>query len=499
MTLLNRTHFPGRQYPDRAIQFGAGNFMRAFIDWQLDVLNEHTALDAGVVVIRSIGGSHADGQASELNQQQGLYTTLIQGLDEQGQVVRSQRLIRCVNREIHAGDAFDEVLELARNPDVRWVFSNTTEAGIRFEPADSLQDQPPASFPAKLTRLLWERFQCFEGASDMGWVILPCELIDYNGDALKALVLRYAEQWQLPVSFSQWLEHSNTFCSTLVDRIVTGFPREQKAALRDELGYDDPLLVAAEHFHLLVIQGPQWLEQALCLDVLRDRQARGEIDCPRLNIHIVDDIAPYKERKVAILNGAHTAMVPVAYLSGLDTVGEAMSDEQICAFVEQLLQQEVIPVLSLPQAELQAFAADVLNRFRNPFIRHQLLSIALNGMTKFATRLLPTLLASQRQQGQWPRHITFSLAALLAFYRGKRDGQGYALQDDQRWLTFYTAAWQQHADGELSIYELVHQVLADQQHWQQDLSALPGLVACVSDQLEQIITVGMRAALPRQE
>ncbi|WP_315708517.1 tagaturonate reductase [Brenneria uluponensis] len=479
MQTLNRRDFPGRHYPDRVIQFGEGNFLRAFIDWQLDLLNEHTDLDAGVVVVRPIDTDFPPA----LDTQDGLYTTIIRGLNEQGDAVREPRLIRSVNREINVYRQFDEYLALAHDANIRFVFSNTTEAGISYHAEDRLTDTPPASFPAKLTRLLYERFNHFAGAADKGWILLPCELIDYNGVALKELVLRYAKQWELPAAFTVWLNEHNTFCSTLVDRIVTGYPRAEVEALQQELGYQDTFLDTAEYFYLFVIQGPQWLAEELRLNKLN------------LNVRIVDDIKPYKERKVAILNGAHTALVPVAFLAGLDTVGEAMNDAQIGKFVERTIAEEIVPVLDLPHDELMSFAQAVLSRFRNPFIQHQLLSIALNGMTKFRTRILPQLLAYRERNGELPHRLTFALAALIAFYRGERNGESYPLQDDAQWLEHYQALWGGVKDNTTTLAQVVTAVLGNAQHWEQDLTNVPGLVEQVTEQLQSIVERGMRAAL----
>lgn len=479
MQALNRRDFPGRSHPDKIIQFGEGNFLRAFVDWQIDLLNEHTDLNAGIVVIRPIDSDFPP----SLSTQDGLYTAVIRGLNEQGERVRESRLIRSVNREINIYRQFDEYLALARDPNIRFMFSNTTEAGIAWNEADQFSDAPPSSFPAKLTRLLFERFEHFAGAADKGWVLLPCELIDYNGEALRELVLRYASHWQLPAAFTQWLTENNTFCSTLVDRIVTGYPRDEVAALQAELGYQDSFLDTAEYFYLFVIQGPKELAQELRLDKLD------------LNVLIVDDIKPYKERKVAILNGAHTALVPVAYLSGLDTVGQTMDDAQISRFVEKTMTEEIVPVLNLPKDELLSFSQAVLSRFRNPFIQHQLLSIALNGMTKFRTRILPQLLTYQQQQGKLPPRLTFALAALIAFYRGERDGQTYPLQDDAHWLERYSTLWNGVKNGDIALAELVNGVLSDATHWGQDLTAVPQLANQVTEQLQTILDRGMRAAV----
>ena len=462
MKTLNRRDFPGAQYPDRIIQFGEGNFLRAFVDWQIDLLNEHTDLNAGIVVVRPI----ATDFPPSLNTQDGLYTTIIRGLNEQGEAVSDARLIRSVNREISAYADFDAFLRLAHNPEMRFVFSNTTEAGISYHAGDRFDDAPPVSYPAKLTRLLFERYQHFAGAADKGWVIIPCELIDYNGEALQALVLRYASEWELPQAFITWLTSAN-----------------EVEALEAQTGYKDAFLDTAEHFYLFVIQGPASLEAELRLDKLP------------LNVRIVDDIKPYKERKVAILNGAHTALVPVAFQAGIDTVGEAMNDAEICAFVEKAIYDEIIPVLDLPRDELVSFASAVTGRFRNPYIKHQLLSIALNGMTKYRTRILPQLLAGQKAHGALPPRLTFALAALIAFYRGERDGESYPVQDDADWISRYQTLWARHRDGQMSTRELVTAVLSVADHWQQDLSQIPGLVELVTADLDAILTCGMRDAV----
>ncbi|WP_194205942.1 tagaturonate reductase [Superficieibacter sp. 1612_C1] len=479
MKTLNRRDFPGANYPERIIQFGEGNFLRAFIDWQVDLLNENTDLNAGVVIVRPIKSDFPP----SLSTQDGLYTTIIRGLNEQGEAVSDARLIRSVNREISVYAQYDEFLKLAHNPEMRFVFSNTTEAGISYHAGDKFDDAPAVSYPAKLTRLLFERFSHFNGAADKGWIIIPCELIDYNGEALQELVLRYAQEWALPAEFTTWLNEANAFCSTLVDRIVTGYPRDEVAQLEADLGYKDGFLDTAEHFYLFVIQGPKSLASELRLDKYP------------LNVLIVDDIKPYKERKVAILNGAHTALVPVAWQAGLDTVGEAMNDRDICAFVEKAIYEEIIPVLDLPRDELESFASAVTGRFRNPYIKHQLLSIALNGMTKYRTRILPQLLAGQNTSGKLPARLTFALAALIAFYRGERNGETYPVQDDAHWLESYQQLWAKHRDQQITTSELVTTVLSVSEHWEQDLTQVPGLVEQVTADLDAILSKGMREAV----
>ncbi|QGY30645.1 tagaturonate reductase [Pantoea cypripedii] len=478
MQRLNRHDFPGAHYTDRVIQFGEGNFLRAFIDWQLDWLNEHQGTDAGVVVVRPRNREVKD----SLNQQDGLYTTLIRGLNAAGEQVSETRLIRSLNREIQPYQQFDDFLALARAPQMRFVFSNTTEAGIAFAEQDQLDDAPASSFPGKLTQLLWARYLHFAGAADKGWLIVPCELIDYNGDTLRELVLRYAGHWQLPEAFTLWVQQHCAFYNTLVDRIVTGFPTDADA-IAAHLGYEDRFLVAGEVYYQFVIQGPDALAQELQLAALAPE------------VRLVDDITPYKAQKVAILNGAHTAMVPVAFQAGLESVGEAMEDAQIASFVDGLLREEVIPTLDLPPVELHAFADAVQRRFRNPFIRHALLSIALNGMTKFRTRILPQLLLAQQKQDSWPPRLTFAFAALLAFYRGKQGDKSWPLQDDAHWLQRYAELWPALEADQQTPEQLVRTVLSDASHWGEDLTRQPGLVAAVSHHLQNIIVHGMRTAL----
>ena len=481
---LNKSTVETVGRPVRILQFGEGNFLRAFVDWQIDIANEKGVMDAGVAVCQPIIDPERKvlGMIDLMHRQDNMYHVYLEGIENK----RPKKDVRLVKSIM---DSFNPYVDYAKyeayflSPELKITISNTTEAGISYHAGDRFDDAPPVSYPAKLTRLLFERYQHFAGAADKGWVIIPCELIDYNGEALQALVLRYASEWELPQAFITWLTSANTFCSTLVDRIVTGYPRDEVAALEAQTGYKDAFLDTAEHFYLFVIQGPASLEAELRLDKLP------------LNVRIVDDIKPYKERKVAILNGAHTALVPVAFQAGIDTVGEAMNDAEICAFVEKAIYDEIIPVLDLPRDELVSFASAVTGRFRNPYIKHQLLSIALNGMTKYRTRILPQLLAGQKAQGVLPPRLTFALAALIAFYRGERDGESYPVQDDADWISRYQTLWARHRDGQMSTRELVTAVLSVADHWQQDLSQTPGLVELVTADLDAILTCGMRDAV----
>lgn len=410
MPRLDATFLNSRPRPTpRIVQFGEGNFLRAFFDWKVDRLNDATGGDWGVVVVRPIDG----GMPASLNEQDGVYTTLIRGMDEEGREVAEPRLIACLRREIPAYGDWGGVLALARDPNIQLVVSNTTEAGIAYDAACRFDDAPPASFPAKITRFLWERWSALGKTQAPGLQFMPCELIDHNADNLRACVLKHAADWQLDAGFVAWIDTANAFYNTLVDRIVTGYPKAEIAELTDELGYADTFVVAAELFHLLVVERKNGTPPFVL--------PLAEHDAGTL---VVADAGPYKERKVGILNGAHTGLCPLALLAGVETVSETVKDTAVAKFVNGMLEDEVLPFLSLPQTELQAFAASVLRRFANPFIRHLWSDISLNGIAKFKTRNLPRLLAYQDRNGTPPKRMTLSLAAWLAFYLGRFEAAG---------------------------------------------------------------------------
>jgi len=460
--------------PIKFLQFGQGNFMRGFFDWQVDLLNERSGLNAGVVVVRPRGGSGSP----LLDVQDGLFTTVVRGLDEVGQPVSTCRTISCVQREINPVSMYGDYLELASLPELRFIVSNTTEAGIVTNDSDAFDDAPPSSFPAKLARLLFDRYAYFEGDRTKGVVLLPCELIEQNGPALKAAVLHFARLWQLEAGFADWLENACVFCSTLVDRIVTGYPQDA-AAIEAELGYRDQFMVAAEYYYLFVIEGPASLDDEL------------KLAGANLNILLVDDITPYKKRKVGILNGGHTALVPVALLAGLETVGEAVNDAQVGGYLTDTLAQEIIPALPLAQDELQQFARDVLLRFRNPYIQHRLASIALNSWSKFAARIAPQLLGYVELHGRLPQRLVLALAATMRLYRG----DVVALSDDAASLTWFRQNWADVDAGRLSLQQLAQDWLAQENVWSRDLNAVPGLTQAVATALQDIASQGMRGAL----
>jgi len=466
--------------PIKILQFGQGNFMRGFFDWQIDLLNERSGLDAGVVVVRPRGSKPGSAGAPLLDTQDGLFTVLVRGLNEAGQPVKAYRTVECVQREIDPGTSYADYLALAANPDLRFVVSNTTEAGIAVNETDRFDDAPPSTFPAKLTQLMFRRYQAFEGAQDKGLVLLPCELIDRNGPALKAAVLHFAKLWSLEDGFAQWIDEACTFCSTLVDRIVTGYPSGDAETIKEELGYDDPFLVAAEYYYLFVIQGPSWVGDEL------------KLEGANLNVKLVDDITPYKKRKVGILNGGHTTLVPVALLAGLEAVGPAVDDSGVGPYLAAAISDEIIPALEMDRKALEAFAADVLLRFRNPSIHHRLASIALNSWSKFAARVMPQLVRyAELNAGRLPRRLVLALAATMVLYRGDL----IELSDDAANLDWFRQSWPKVDSGEWSMAQLASGWLANAKLWGRDLNEVPGLTYAVTVALEQIRKRGIRELL----
>ncbi|MEO0472175.1 MAG: tagaturonate reductase [Bacteroidota bacterium] len=476
MKPLRRTSPP--IYTNRILQFGEGNFLRAFADWMVHEMNRKADFDAGVVVVQPI----ADGLIDLLNEQGGLYTLYQNGI-KNGEVVSEHKLIDCIQQAINPYEDYGAFLGQAENPDLRFVISNTTEAGISYHESDQLTDQPQQSFPGKLTAFLYRRYQAFEGASDKGLIHIPCELIKHNGEKLKTLILQYAEEWALGDDFVNWLNDHNVFCNTLVDRIVPGYPKDRMEAIQAELGYDDKLVTEGEQFHLWVIEGPAMVQEEF-----------PATQCG-LNVIFTDDMTPYRTRKVRILNGAHTSMVPVGYLYGIDTVREAVEDAIVGQFIQEAIFTEICPTLDLPPDELRTFANDVLDRFRNPYLQHALISISLNSVSKWKTRVLPSVLMYIKRKNEIPPRLCFSLAALLAFYRADRNGAPIPLKDDQAVLAYFEKQWGLYDSGSLSLQVLVQDVLSKTEFWEQDLTQLQSFSETITADLALILSKGMKESL----
>ncbi|MES2390735.1 MAG: tagaturonate reductase [Acidobacteriota bacterium] len=474
--------------PERVLQFGEGNFLRGFVDWMVDGMNRKGLFNGRVVVVQPI----AQGLVEKLNAQDGAYTLLMRGIED-GAVVEREELIASVSRGINPYTDWAGYLWCARNPELRFIVSNTTEAGIAFNAEDRITDKPPVSFPGKLTLFLLERYLAFGGDATKGCVVLPCELIERNGDALKAAVLATAKRWALEAEFVAWIESANTFTNTLVDRIVTGYPKNEAEELEERLGYRDELLDSSEVFHLWVIEGPAWLAKELPL---------AEAG---FNVIVTDNMKPYRDRKVGILNGAHTGTVLAAYLAGFDYVGDLMKDAQISGFMKRMIQEEVIPTLTLPKAELEQFAEAVYERFSNPFIRHAVLDISLNSISKFKARVLPSLERSVAQRGVLPKRLTFALAALIAFYRGtsvedgaligRRGEESYLIRDNVAILETMAGLWRTFDGSEGGSRALTDNVLGQVDWWGKDLREISGLAEETARLVDAIVERGVRAAM----
>lgn len=476
METLSRKLFNKPSRKIRIMQFGEGNFLRAFIEWILQDLNDKGAISSDVAVVQPM----PFGRVKELADQDGLYTLRLEGIDK-GEKVKTSRVIDIIGDCVNPFTQYEHFLSYGESEDLQVIISNTTEAGIAFDPTDTDFTQCPKSFPGKLLALLKRRYDRFDGDMSKGLAIIPCELIDNNGDELYKCLTRLAEHNGMDKDFIKWMQTANHFTSTLVDRIVPGYPRNEIDAIREEVGYVDNNVVKGEIFHLWVLKKEPFVQKVL------------PADSTGLNVIFADSIKPYKQRKVKILNGSHTAMVPVAYLCGIDTVGEAVNDPVIGKFVRDFIFDEVNPTIDLPQDQMTAFANSVIERYQNPFIRHELMSIALNSTTKFKTRLLPTLTDYVRITGNLPKHLLFSFAAIVEFHKGKRGDEDIALKDDSALLAHWAKLWAEF-DGD--YLKLAEKALAWTEAWEMDMNAIhPDITATVAEYLKDIDTNGMKKAV----
>jgi tagaturonate reductase len=461
---LTRANVSSKAYPAKVLQFGDGNFLRGFADWIIDIMNERVNFNGSVQIVRPL----RKGSSGKADNQEGLYHVALMGLKD-GKMISETRLITCISGFIDPYESRDKFLKAAENPHLKLVVSNTTESGITFNSGDQDLEQVPDSFPGKVTALLYHRYNAFKGDRSKGLAFLPCELIEKNGDALKSIVLQYSTYWQLPSSFAQWVNECNTFCNTLVDRIVPGFPKDSISEIQIKTGFEDTQVVSAEPFHLWAIEAPEEVQR------LFPAHKTG------LSIKYVKDLSPYRTQKVRILNGAHTALTPVAYLRGLRTVRESVEDVYCGAFLKKAIFEEIIPTLDSPQEELNQFAKDVLERFQNPFIRHELKSIALNSISKFRVRVLPSILEYKRRTGKLPTNLILSFASMIRFYKGEWDNEKLPVNDSPEVVTFFTDAWKRN-----NASDIANSVLANDSLWGDDLTKLEGMVESVRHSLEEI-------------
>lgn len=431
------------------IQFGTGNFLRGFADYFVDEMNKLGLYHGKIAVVSPTNSKTVE----VLNDQHCIYNLYLRGI-ENGKNICMHTEIHSVSRAINPYLDFESYIALAHNPDFRFIISNTTEAGIEYVPDNKFDDRPAKSFPAKLTQLLYERFN----AGLNGFVILACELIEKNGEELEKCVLSYAEKWRLGKDFYNWIISQNTFCNTLVDRIVTGYPKDEAEILCPKNGYTDKLLDTAELYHLWVIEG----------------DFEDELPLRRAGFNVVwtDNVSPYKKRKVRVLNGAHTSMVFPALLCGLETVGECLNDKLISEYLKANLFKYIVPVIGENEDNIN-FANAVLERFANPFIKHRLTSISLNSVSKFSVRVLPSIIDYKDIYGSYPKALVFSLVCLVEYYKT------YTPQDNETVIKYIK-------DNDIKS------IISNADLWGRDLSDMLDIAL---ESADKIHTVGIGAAI----
>ncbi|MDQ0202746.1 tagaturonate reductase [Pectinatus haikarae] len=474
--------------PEKIIQFGEGNFLRCFIGWMIDRLNKKNIFNGRIVAVQPTPHGRVIGK---LNAQDGLYTTVLRGV-QNGATVNEKEIITSVSRGINPYTDWQKVLKCAEDPAIEYVFSNTTEAGLSYNNEDKAEMTPPQSFPGKLTLYLYHRYRYYNGAADKGMYIIPCELLEDNGILLKKLIMKYARQWNLPASFCEWLNEHNKFYNTLVDRVVSGYPKDEAEEFNKELGYADELLVCGEPFHFFAIEGDDCLKEKLPL------QKVG------LNVAVESDITKYRQRKVRLLNGGHTANVPAAFLAGLDTVAEMMQDKTAGRFACHTIREIILPSVDMDKKMLEDFAEAVIERFQNPFIKHYLLSILLNSTSKFKIRVLPSLLDYHRKFGEFPQELLFAFAAYIFVYKpvrvdknhlyGLRDGIEYELTDDEENIIKLDAAWKLYNGTPEGAEATAAAVIEDVVLWDADLAEL-NIVQSVGAYLYRLDKEGSRSVM----
>lgn len=482
MELLNKKISKAEDRPVKVLQFGEGNFLRGFVDYMIDAANEKAMFDGSIVLVKPINF----GNLQMFHDQECQYTLSLRGRVD-GKETVTNRIITSVSDAVDSYNEYEKYSDYAKLDTLRFIVSNTTEAGIVLDETDRFELRPPNTYPGKLTKFLFERFEHFEGAMDKGLIILPVELIDDNGIELKRCVLELAKIWNLGDAFTHWMNQACVFCSTLVDRIITGYPREEAEAMCKEFGYQDHLIDTGEPFGLWVIESK--------------KEIKDEFPLHKAGMPVIftDNQKPYKQRKVRILNGAHTSFVLASYLAGNDLVLESMNDKVVKNFMLDTIYKEVIPTLTLPKAELKEFAGAVIDRFNNPFIKHELLAISLNSVSKWRARCMPSFTGYIDKFNELPKHLTFSLAALMAFYTGTEIRAGalighrgeteYQVKDDQAVLEFFVA------NSSKDTKEFVQAFLSNTEFFGIGLTSYAGVVDAVTEYLTEIRTNGMREAL----
>ena len=477
--------------PIKIMQFGEGNFLRAFVDWIVNSVNKATDFNAGVVVVQPM----PFGRCKELAEADGLYTLYLQGLQD-GKAVRQHEVIKCLQDFINPFEQYDKYLEYALSDDLEMIISNTTEAGIAFDPNDTDFSKCPVSYPGKLLAFLEKRYQ----AGKKGLYIIPCELIDHNGATLREVLIKLANHNNMDPKFIKWISEENKFFNTLVDRIVPGYPRNEAEEFQLDLGYQDQNMVVGEIFHLWCIDAQTVDNKEEAAANLAALKAILPTEKAGLNVLFVESIVPYKQRKVKILNGSHTTLVPVSYLAGVDAVKETIEDAELGKFVKEFIFDEVIPTIDIPHDQMVAYSNSVLERYMNPYVHHLLMSIALNSSTKYKERVLPSVLQYIERKNALPKHALFSLAALIVFYRGVRlsDGSAIKIEDTNTpFVELLHDLWASYDNTVEGAKKIVSTVLGLKDHWGVDLNTIAGVCDYVTESLVAILNNPMRKAIEK--
>ncbi|MCM3761118.1 tagaturonate reductase [Alkalihalobacillus oceani] len=484
----NAECFRADHLSEKVVQFGEGNFLRGFVDWMIHQTNKQQLFNGRVVAIQPTPHGKV---VPKLEEQDGLYTFVMRGV-EHGQEVDKSEVISSIARGINPYTDWQRVLEVAENPAIEVMFSNTTEAGLTYMAEEYRQELSPLSFPGKVTAFLHHRYKAFNGSDDAGLLIVPCELVEDNGTVLKELVIRIAREWDFPEDFVKWAVRANQFCNSLVDRIVTGFPKENSDVFFERLGYQDVLLTVGEPYHLFAIEAGSDAAELL------------PFTKAGLNVKWGDS-SIYRDLKVRLLNGAHTMMFAASYLAGRDTVLEVMRDETLLKYVETGMNAEIMPYLDVEEQEKQSFAASVLERFRNPYTRHMLTDIGMNAVYKFRARVMPSLLAYVRREGTLPRMLVFSLAALIIYYRpvrrdgdfligSRQRGEEYVIRDNAQVIECFYDAWTRYEEDTVRLTEVL---LQQKELWGINVLTIAGLKEALQQDLTNFMQYGARTSLER--
>ncbi len=475
MKPLNATTVEKPQLTEKILQFGEGNFLRAFVDWMIDGANEKGIMSHGIAVVQPI--AQGDFVKNIFNQQDSLYHVYLEGIKDK-QPVKEVALIKSITRLLNPYSDYKAYEELFLSDALEFIFSNTTEAGIRYEEGDDIYAEPPASFPAKMTSLLFKRFNKFNGDASKGLSIVCCELIEDNGSTLRQYILQHAAANNLGEAFETWVKNHCFFYDTLVDRIVPGFPKETINEIKEEIGFDDNLVVKGEYFHVWAIGGDSSIAQKLPLDKAG------------YNVLFMDDIHDFRAKKVRILNGSHTAMVPVALQLGCETVMDAFNTPEVEQFINKMVATEVLPVINEDPEELKAFAAKILERFYNPYLKHYLKDISLNSLSKWETRDFPTVKDNFTQKNESAKLVTFSFASLLVLYSGKSAASAFTPNDTPEFVAFIQSTFNAN-----DIETWVDGIVSNKRIWKEDFTTVPFFASEVTNYVALILNNGMKAAL----